>query len=543
MISTMCAMASIASSKAQTIEFPVGAVPGYFSANFGEFRTNHFHTGVDIKTDGVSGKPVLAAADGFISRIAVQPGGYGLALYIAHPDGTTSVYGHLSAFRADIEAWARSERYRLKRNAVDLYPDAGLFPVAKGDRIAASGNTGGSRGPHLHFEIRDARQRPYNLIKTGVMTTPDHIAPRIARLYYVEVDSLRGVPLHAAPRAIELVERSPGRYALRSLTPLPIGPNGYFVVDTYDRKDNMPHIYAPWRVSQTIDGEKNYELQLNRLDFSQTRYCNAVSYYPLQRRTAHTMVRLARLQATPFAFYPVLRDEGMVRPAIGQLLDIDIEVEDDSGNTSLLSFSASRQPLEEDFRASLNRGDLRLATPLRGYKDDRVNIPAGALYEPVYIEVRELPGGALRVGDPDTPLHKPFTLKLPAPATRGCLVLSRAGKLSYAGGRVENGYVIGSLSAFGDYTVARDTIEPRISVPHVTAGTITFTVSDNFSGIRRYEARLDGQWIALDRPNPWSAIVHRFDDARTPRGRTYALEIEAEDGCGNTHVFRMNIAR
>lgn len=109
--------------------FPLRDVAGLYSANFGEMRPNHFHSGIDIKTDGVTGKPVLATADGYISRIAVTPGGYGRAIYITHPNGTTSVYGHLSKFRDDIEKYVHEERYRTRRNSINLYPPADRFPL------------------------------------------------------------------------------------------------------------------------------------------------------------------------------------------------------------------------------------------------------------------------------------------------------------------------------------------------------------------------------------------------------------------------------
>lgn len=196
--------------------FPLRDVAGLYSANFGEMRPNHFHSGIDIKTDGVTGKPVLATADGYISRIAVTPGGYGRAIYITHPNGTTSVYGHLSKFRDDIEKYVHEERYRTRRNSINLYPSADRFPLKQGEQFAWSGNTGSSAGPHLHFEIRDSRtQRTLNTISSGVIRTRDDIPPRLVKLYYVEVDSVRGVPVHARPRPVELVEKTPGRYALK----------------------------------------------------------------------------------------------------------------------------------------------------------------------------------------------------------------------------------------------------------------------------------------------------------------------------------------
>lgn len=207
--------------------FPLRNVAGLYSANFGEMRPNHFHSGIDIKTDGMTGKPVLATADGYISRIAVTPGGYGRAIYITHPNGTTSVYGHLSKFRDDIEKYVHEERYRTRRNSINLYPSADRFPLKQGEQFAWSGNTGSSAGPHLHFEIRDSRtQRTLNTISSGVIRTRDDIPPRLVKLYYVEVDSVRGVPVHARPRPVELVEKTPGRYALKQEGALSVGGRG-----------------------------------------------------------------------------------------------------------------------------------------------------------------------------------------------------------------------------------------------------------------------------------------------------------------------------
>ncbi len=109
-------------------------IPIYLSANFGEIRTNRFHTGIDIKTEGVVGKPLHAAADGHIARVTVAPTGYGRALYIAHPNGTTTVYAHMDRFTPEIEEYLRAERYRQRRSDIDAFPDASRFPVKKGDR-------------------------------------------------------------------------------------------------------------------------------------------------------------------------------------------------------------------------------------------------------------------------------------------------------------------------------------------------------------------------------------------------------------------------
>ena len=166
--------------KQSSFFFPVR--PGevnYLSGTMGEVRSTHFHAGIDIKTSGISGLPVYATDDGYISRINVSGGGYGHALYIKHENGMTSVYGHLLRFRQEIDDYVRKEQYQRESFALNLFPDAEQFRVKKGDLIALSGNTGSSLGPHLHFELRDGFQRPVNPLKIGFDEIRDNIPPTV----------------------------------------------------------------------------------------------------------------------------------------------------------------------------------------------------------------------------------------------------------------------------------------------------------------------------------------------------------------------------
>ena len=168
-----------------------------YSANFGEIRPGHFHAGVDIKTDAEEGKPVVAAADGYVSRVVLQAGGYGRAVYLTLRNGTTVVYGHLRRFRDDIEEHVRQERTARRANGVNLWFGPEAWPVKQGDVVAYSGDSGSSGGPHLHYEIRDTEtQRLYNPVREGIIRPRDEYPPRIVRLHYVEVDTVQGVPVH-----------------------------------------------------------------------------------------------------------------------------------------------------------------------------------------------------------------------------------------------------------------------------------------------------------------------------------------------------------
>lgn len=549
--------------------FPLRDVAGLFSANFGEMRPNHFHSGVDIKTDGVTGKPVLSTADGYISRIAVTPGGYGRAIYITHPNGTTSVYGHLSKFRDDIEKYVYEERYRTRQNSINLYPTADRFPLKQGEQFAWSGNTGSSAGPHLHFEIRDSRtQRTLNTISAGVIRTRDNIPPRLVKLYYVEVDSVRGVPVHARPRPVELLEKAPGRYVLKQEEPLAVGGRGYFILEATDRKNDVTNTFGLWRVSEFVDDDAVFELRFDGFAFDQTRYCNAVAHYPMQVASRNEVIRLTRLDGCIGDFYPTMKNQALLTPAKGQTQQIRIEAEDDSDNRSGLEFQVIRQDSCRDFRAACDSATLVVDNrrPFSHTEDEAsVHIPAGTFYEPLFFrqsscqaQFDTAPSVAVlspiySILDGNTPLHTAAAVTIRAYVPQNLqphttLGFVRKGKVSYAGGKYKNGAVTLSTRTLGDFCVVADTIPPKIEScfktgEPVKARSITFRLKDNFSGIGHYTATLDGEWILLERNPMQGTVTHTFDDVRTPKGRSYVLQMTVTDNCGNKTVWKRTITR
>ncbi len=179
-------------------------IPMYLSGNFGEIRSDHFHSGIDIKTQGSTGHHVFAIESGYVSRIKVQANGYGKSIYLAHPDGHTSVYGHLDRYREDVEAYVKEQQYRRKSHQLDLYLEPGDFKVEKGAFIAYSGNSGGSMGPHLHFEIRTANQHPTNVLEYG-FPIKDNIAPRFKGLYIYPLEKNARVNGSSEKQFFELV--------------------------------------------------------------------------------------------------------------------------------------------------------------------------------------------------------------------------------------------------------------------------------------------------------------------------------------------------
>lgn len=538
--------------------YPIRDVSGLCSANFGELRPGHFHAGVDIKTDGVEGKPLVATADGYVSRVVVTAGGYGRAVYLTLNNGKTAVYGHIQRFRDDIERHVRDERRRRRANSVDLQFEAGQWPVEQGDPIGYSGNSGSSMGPHLHFELRDEQtQTRYNLVREGVIRPEDDLPPRIMRLHYIEVDTVQGVPVHSRAESYAVVRETEGHYRLTRDEPVPTGRKGYFVVEVTDRRNGVRNTFGVWRITAFADGEPYFEYRMDGFTYDQVRYCDAVSCYPMQLTSRNEVFRLARLAGAPDCFYPRMTDRGVIRTEAGHTRRIRIEAEDDSGNCSQIEFSIRGR--RETFRAVADTtavvlrhdraGSVRIGQEMTAY------IPAGALYEPLYCSAQRLDtplvntgltvlSPAYRIFDDPTPLYRamtvsirtriPLDLQLRAVAA----VRSAKGTLSCAGGTYADGALTVTTRSSGDILVVADTVPPRIR-PLFTEGadlsrtaSLRFSVSDNFSGIASWTLLVDGEWMPCDRFPMHGTLIAPFDAPAAQK--RHRAELKATDGCGNT---------
>lgn len=266
---------------AQTLRSPLD-VPVLLSANFGELRPNHFHSGLDFKTQGSVGKTVRAVKDGYVSRISVSPFGYGNALYLNHPDGTTTVYGHLLQFTDSIATYVKEEQYRQESFRVDLTLTPDRFPVKAGDRIALSGNTGGSAGPHLHFEIRDTQsEEPIDPIKYYLEKITDTKPPRIHSVMIYPLNERGIVNGSKHPVLLNVITDKDGRPALSGKITA-WGEIG-FSLKAYDYMDNTTNIYGIKDVRLLADSIPLFHSCIERIVFNEGRYINSLIDYATYR--------------------------------------------------------------------------------------------------------------------------------------------------------------------------------------------------------------------------------------------------------------------
>lgn len=487
------------------------------AGNVGEIRSDHFHTGIDIKALQGVGSPVYAAAEGYVSRVGVGPTGYGNVLYVTHPNGETSVYGHLDSFVPQIARWVRGQQYAKRSFRVDLYPAKGQFPVAKGERIASLGNSGSSGGPHLHFEIRDSQGRPRNLIAQHVFQVADRVAPVVSRILLYEVDSARGVTFRTLRRSVA-VKTLPDGTAMPEDTVLKLGKRGYLAYEMIDYKDGRSNTLGVYGIEQRVDGEVNFSFEIDRLDFATTGYVNTFVDYPENHRARRTSVLRAWVSPhNKLAVYGPERRfaDGMIlTPAEGVSKRVETVVTDDAGNRTTLKFRVVAGPKTV---AEVPAGEP--VTWWSGSKFDlpgaTVAIPGGALYESMLIPAsRDTVCGlpVVRVGTSDIPLQKAATVSVAAPGLaerlRGkalVVTIGDNGKPGSVGGAWDaaSQRVEAQVKRLGCFAVAVDTAAPVVTPVYASGARIPagkplkWTVTDDLSGIVSYTLTVDGKWELL----------------------------------------------
>lgn len=563
-LTTLLLAALTAAAQAQTLDpadyiYPIRGVDGSCSANFGEMRPGHFHAGVDIRTGGVEGKPLVAVADGYVSRIAVSPGGYGRAIYLTLRNGTTAVYGHLQRYRDDIERHVARERRAQQKNSVNLFFGPGTWPVRQGDIIGYSGNSGSSGGPHLHFEIRDTRtQRLYNPVREGIIRPADTLPPQIVAIHYVEIDTLdNGICARRKGAGLGTVRIDGHRYRLAQSGPVGVGRKGYFVAEVTDRRNGVQNRFGIWRLTAWLDDEPYFEYRMDGFTFDQNRYCDAVSYYPLQLVVRTEAIRLAQLSSTPDRFYPFMADRGIVRTLPGETHRIRIEAEDDCGNRSHLEFDICGR--DDEFRGAVDSLAEAVcpsaAATLRVGERMTARIPAGALHEavacrPTQVAAPKTDTGvvvlspAYKVLPDATPLLRTMSVSvradIPARLRPHARLARRTAKgtAAYVGGSWKDGAVTASTYTVDPLCIVADTVPPRITARFKRgadlsqSASLSFTAADNFSGIASCTLRIDGQWTPCDRYPMTGRLVHVFDLPATRSSHT--VELTVRDGAGNT---------
>ncbi len=534
------------------------------SGTFGELRPDHFHTGIDIKSStGAVGQSVMAAADGFVDRIKVTPSGYGNVIYLKHPNGYTTLYGHLDRFAPEIQQYVREQQYKRQRFEIELQPADGQIKVKKGQEIGKMGNSGSSSGPHLHFEIRNtATGKVINPLLFN-FPVPDKVAPELRDMKVYFLNAQRMVQ---GSKPLPVVRLKDGTYHLKGGDTIRIG--GWqvgFGVKTYDRMNNSRNDNGVYSISLTTDTQLAYKWEMDELDFDENRYLNAHIDYPCRQRFGAWFHRCFVLPGDHLANYTHTETQGAVALYLEKPVKVTLKVMDAYNNTSTLTFWALRGEAIETFPAPPYQYDMAYDTDNRIEREDfSLFMPKGALYESLHFQYETTPdpsfgvySATYRVHDDQTPAHKYFDISLkpinipPTLRDKAVIAYCGDGRPDNCGATWKGEMLTTRVRNFGNYCIMIDTTPPAI-IPVVfdkdmrRKSTMSFRIRDNFAvggqanGLS-FRGTVDGQWILFVYDRKRDRLTYTFDEHVGPG--EHQLRLVVQDDRGNTGVFERPFIR
>lgn len=525
-------------------QWPVGASVA-LAANFGELRSNHYHMGLDCKTNKQVNMPVYAAAGGYIARVKIEPFGFGRAIYINHPNGLTTLYAHLNDFYPELEKYVTSQQYLLQQWKVFLDIPANMFKVNKGDFIAKSGNTGGSQGPHLHFEIRDSKSdKVLNPLLFG-FPIKDHVAPDILRLAVYD-------------RRYSTYEQTPKIYTLKKMNGFykPVGGSILvktdkvsFAITAYDRYTGSTNQNGIFRAAIFADNKAIAGFEMDNISYDETRGLNAHIDYKTRSNGGPYLQHLSVLPGYTEGIYKTTPgNNGVIHLTDTSAHEIKIEATDTENNTSNLLFSLKK---DDEVAALTTTGNGQLFMPgyINVFENNtfRFYLPEKSLYDSFRLIFKEIIPNTGRtiyqVHNNTVPVGNYFQVKIRdnfSPGDTGRIIMKRFwnNKEDFKKAYFENNWYRSSFREFGNYQLILDTIPPKLTA---TGGfrngmkvsalkKIAFVVSDNTEEIKNFTALLDGKWLRFS--NDKGKVFTYFFDEYCEIGE-HELKIIVEDLAGN----------
>lgn len=525
-------------------------IPLELSGCFGELRNNHFHSGFDIKTQQREGLPVFAVAEGYVSRIKIATFGYGKAIYVTHPNGFTTVYGHLSKGYGKIEKKIKKMQYKQELYEVDFFLKPDELPIQKNDTIAFSGNTGGSGGPHLHFEFREtATEKILNPMLFGFdQYIKDHKKPILNNVLIYPIDEKSVVNQSNMPIIANLTLQKDGSYWSDKV--LASGKLG-FAINAYDMFSTGYNKYGVYKVVLKNNEKPLFSYQFDGFTFDQFRYINAFLDYNKLQKSNQRYQKL--FMKTPFDLKLIETDSdhGMITTNDAeQNTTYTIEISDFHQNTTrvkipvmfdVLPVKNNQMPDPSPYFINQKREQI--------FEKDQVEVtfPKGVFYDNFNMNF-QVSKDTLTLHNKYTPVHQYFSIKwkLENPAFKDLskvfIAQVEGRKLDYLETTLKNNVLYAKSRELGTYVLAQDTIAPKIGIAKSIEGkniarqkNITLTISDNLSGIKTFHGYLNNQWILFEYEYKNKSIVYQFDD-RLQEGEN-KLKVIVTDYVGNSTTF------
>lgn len=517
-------------------------IPLLLSGNFGELRNNHFHSGLDFKTQGQTGLPVYCAADGYVSRVLVSPWGFGRAVYVTHPElGLVTVYGHLQSFSTRIDNPTRARQYAEETFRIDIEYAPGDIPVSRGELIGRSGNAGSSGGPHLHMDVRDAETE-------HALDPMDYYAGHIKDNVPPEVRAVALYPREGVVNGRPVPAFHSGPHLRDSFTAWGRVVPG---IKAYDKMTGTTNIYGVKYMTFIVDGDTVYRRVIDEFDFDRSRAVNTlVEYGDVVRDKSWNMIT-EQPESRPLTDMIYSRGDGSLMIDRERTYKCEFILEDHHGNRTRVPFSI----VGKESAIPDPAGEGRLLSFDRPYRIEEggavVEIPAGMLYRDYLFameRVEPAPDGTYSalysIGSPEEPLAGNIRISLPvgndviADKRKYCLVRYNGLRPSAVEGEYRGGRMEAKVNRFGNYSVMADTVAPKVVAQQPEKwgqrGAVTYKISDNLSGIDTYRGEIDGKWALMELDGKTGTLSFKLDPKRWKKGVRHKVVLTVTDACGNS---------
>jgi hypothetical protein len=531
-------------------------IPMQLSGNFGELRPNHFHAGFDLKTLQREGLSVYAVADGYVSRIKISTFGNGKAIYITHPNGYTSVYGHLQKATDEIEDFIKKTHYADQSFEIEMFLKPGQLVVKKGQRIALSGNSGSSEGPHLHFEFRDnVTENIINPMLFGYdKMLKDTKKPLISSIYVYPLDDQTTVNQSKRPLLLNLVLRKDGTYqADKVVTNGRIG----FGINAFDYDDVSYNKNGVYKVQSFYNGTPNFGYQFDTYSFDEMRYINALIDYSRYKKMQQRVQKLFMKNPYKLSIVKTDKSNGIIAVAPNLTALYRIEVSDFYGNLTTVSIPVKQESLSAIIdKEPIYSKYLVKANNESSFSKENISVffPAGTFYEDFYLNF-DVKADTLFLHDDTVPAHTNFTISIEdnkfSEIQREKLFMASVNgkRISYIPSYRKDNIFTAKVKTLGKYTLVLDTVPPIISIAKSIEGKwisdkklLQLSISDGLSGIKSYNGYLNGKWILFEYDNKTRKITHNFSDGIVAEGPN-DLKIIVMDNMGNSTIFETSFFR
>lgn len=525
-------------------------IPTLLGGSFGELRNNHFHAGVDIKTQGKEGLPVFATADGFVSRIKVQQFGYGKAIYITHSNGYTTVYGHLSKFNDEIDSYVKSVQYRKESYATgNLYFKEHQFPVRKGEIIAFSGDTGGSGGPHLHYEIRNtATENIINPLLFG-LKVKDTRKPTFQSLKVYALSDDARINQQRKSFQIPIRKNENGDYKASRITAS--GKIG-FSVSVFDRFNGAPNKNGIYSLTLLVNGKRVYYHDVTTFSFAESKYINLHIDYAHFKNYKRKHQKTFKVPANKLSTYKELVDNGYITIQPNFNYNIEIIAKDFEGNTSTIKIPVAGKESNAIFTEQKDTTVYPIyAKKFNKFTLDGITVafPKNTFYEDIYLDF-EVKDGIAKIHDATVPLDKNFTLTFDVSKYSqeereklyiASLAYPKYPRYQYT--RKRDSTFFTTSKTLGNYTLKIDNQKPTIKPLYFkdqqwisSFETLQVKINDVGSGIKNWRATIDGEWILMQYNHKKKILTYNFSDKKLV-GSKHIFKLVVSDNVGNTNTL------